>query len=63
MEGCHPMFDDACGCTCEEIVLPNDLQLLSIRLFADEGCRQRKSHVELLLDIFPKGADKYSIYV
>ena len=28
-----------------------------------EGCQQRKSRVELLLDIFPKGADKYGIYV
>ena len=32
MEEFHPMFDDACGCTCEEFVLPRDLQLLSIRL-------------------------------
>ena len=28
-----------------------------------ESCRQRKSHVELLLERLPKDADKYGIFV
>ena len=61
MDGCHPMFDDACGCTCEAIVGLSDLQLPSICLSTDG--RQRKSRVELFPEIFPKGADKSSISI
>ena len=28
-----------------------------------EGCRQREFHVELLPESFPKGADKYGIFI
>ena len=54
------MFNDACGCTCEVIVRLSDLQLLSVCLWM-EGSQQRKSRVEIFLEGFPKGANKYSI--
>ena len=42
MEGCHPMFNDACGCTCEAVVLPSDLQLRSVRLSEDGRLSTKK---------------------
>ena len=42
MEGCHPMFDDACGCTCEAVVLPSDLQLPFVRLSTGGGLSTKK---------------------
>ena len=35
MEVCHPMFDDAFGCTCGPVVLPSDLEISLVYLYVD----------------------------
>ena len=54
------MFDDAYGSTCKVVVRLSDLQLSFGRLSADGRLSTKKVLCQVVLDIFPKGADRYS---
>ena len=54
MEGFHPMFNDACGCTCKAIVQIRDLQLPSVRVSVDGRMSTKKVLCRVVAKEFSK---------